>query len=104
MNNTLEWTPEEDGNYTITCDIMVRNDLVASKTVDYTVKDNSITMYYKGYSNPNIHYQVGSGSWTNVPGVAMTATNEVSGYTHKYTINLGNATYANVCFNDGNGN
>ena len=31
----------------------------------------------------------------------MTATNEVSGYTHKYTINLGNATYANVCFNNG---
>lgn len=104
MDNTLEWTPEEDGNYTITCDIMVRDDLVASKTVDYTVKDNSITIYYKGYSNPNIHYQVGSGSWTNVPGVAMTATNEVSGYTHKYTINLGNATYANVCFNNGNGN
>ena len=46
----------------------------------------------------------GNGNWTSVPGVAMTATNEVSGYTHKYTINLGTSTYANVCFNDGKGN
>ena len=46
---------------------------------------------------------MGSGSWTAVPGVAMTATGELSGYTHKYTINLGTATHANVCFNDGHG-
>ena len=104
MDKSLEWTPKEGGNYTITCEIKTRNGLIASKTVDYTVKDNNITIYYKGYSNPNIHYQIGGGSWTDVPGVAMTATNEMSGYTHKYTIDLGTASYANVCFNDGNGN
>ena len=61
-------------------------------------------IYYKGYSTPYIHYQVGSGSWTNAPGYAMTATSEKSGYTHKYTIELGSQSYANVCFNDGKGN
>lgn len=34
----------------------------------------------------------------------MTATTELSGYTHKYVIDLGSASYANVCFNDGYGN
>ena len=104
FDNSLEWTPEEGGNFTVKCDILCNNETVATKTVDYTVNANEITIYYKGYSNPNIHYQVGNGSWTAVPGIAMTATNEMSGYTHKYTIDLGNATYANVCFNDGKGN
>ena len=33
----------------------------------------------------------------------MTSTNEKTGYTHNYTIDLGTSTYANVCFNNGNG-
>ena len=79
--------------------------LTAEKTV--TVKDptaNTVTIYYKGYSTPYIHYQVGNGSWTSVPGVKMTETSEKAGYTHKVVIDLGSATYANVCFNDGKGN
>lgn len=66
--------------------------------------NNSVTVYYKGFSTPYIHYQTGSGNWTVIPGFAMANTTEISGYTHKYTINLGNADYTNVCFNDGNGN
>ena len=31
----------------------------------------------------------------------MTKTNEVSGYTHKYTIDLGTKEYINACFNNG---
>ena len=78
-----------------------------SKTVTVPVEGDDITkneavIYYKGYSNPYIHYQVAGGSWTPVPGVKMTATTEQSGYTHKYTIDLGTASYATVCFNDGN--
>ena len=65
---------------------------------------NTTTIYYKGFSNPKIHYQVGSGNWTSVPGVSMETQNELSGYTHKYTIDLGDSSYTNVCFNDGNGN
>lgn len=66
------------------------------------VPADTVTIYYKGYSNPYIHYQVEGGTWTAVPGAKMTATNEVDGYTHKYVIDLGTASKAFVCFNDGN--
>lgn len=72
--------------------------------VDKDEPDDEVTIYYKGYSTPYIHYQIGVGEWTDVPGFEMTKTNEVNGYTHKYTIHLNDATYANVCFNDSNGN
>ncbi len=81
---------------------------VVSETKTFTVSpkmsDNTVTIYYSGYSNPNIHYQVGTGSWTAAPGYAMTKCTEVSGYDYKYVIDLGTSTYANVCFNDGKGN
>ena len=98
------WTPSQAETYTITGILTYNGSTYTSSSITYTVSEapaNNVTIYYKGYSNPNIH---GSGSWTAVPGIAMTATNELSGYTHKYTIDLGNASYANVCFNDGNGN
>lgn len=72
--------------------------------VDKDEPDDEVTIYYKGYSTPYIHYQIGVGEWTDVPGFEMTKTNEINGYTHKYTIHLNDATYANVCFNDSNGN
>ncbi len=108
--DTAEWTPSEAGTYTITGYIYNDGDTryhIISASKEFTVTDtpaNSVVIYYKGYSTPNIHYQVEGGSWTAVPGVAMTATNEVEGYTHKYTIDLGSASYANVCFNDGHNN
>ena len=74
--------------------------------MEYTVSppSNRITIYYKGYSTPYIHYQIGEGSWTNVPGIAMEESAAMPGYTHQYTIELGDAAYANVCFNDGHNN
>lgn len=65
---------------------------------------NQTTIYYAGYTNPYIHYKIGAGAWTSVPGVAMAASTEQDGYTHKITIDLGTATALTVCFNDGNGN
>ncbi len=105
-DNSLSFTPNEVGRYSIKCEIVYDSKIIASKTINYTVRDNTdkITIYYNGYTNPYIHYQTGTGSWTSAPGYAMTKTDEVSGYTHKYVINLGNASYANVCFNDGRGN
>ena len=67
-------------------------------------KDNYTTIYYSGYSNPNIHYQIGNGEWTSVPGVKMEVSNEVPGYPYKAKINLGEETILTACFNDGNGN
>jgi len=106
-NLTASWTPQEAGNYTAELYVEDSYGQTASKTLSFTVtenKPNSLTIYYKGYTDPNIHYQVGNGAWTDVPGVKMAQTNEVSGYTHKYTIDLEGAEFANVCFNDGNGN
>ncbi len=109
-DNTASWTPDKTGTYTVIANLRYNGTVIVTKTQSFTVEKgadvtvNSLTIYYKGYSRPYIHYQVGSGAWTAVPGKAMTATGEKSGYTHKYTINLGTAGYANVCFNDGNNN
>ena len=105
-DRTANWTPKEAGKYTMLLQIKHNGKYIAGRSIEVTVdkaSENVVTIYYKGYSTPYIHYQVGNGNWTAVPGVAMTATNEKSGYTHKYTINLGTSTYANVCFNNGNG-
>ena len=105
-DRTANWTPKEAGKYTMLLQIKHNGKYIAGRSIEVTVdkaSENVITIYYKGYSTPYIHYQVGNGNWTAAPGVAMTATNEKSGYTHKYTINLGTSTYANVCFNNGNG-
>ena len=107
-DKTANWTPTEEGTYKINLTVKHSGVVLATYTKTFTVEKNDnaneVTIYYKGYDNPYIHYQVGNGAWTIAPGYAMTATNEMSGYTHKYTIDLGNASYANVCFNNGNGN
>ena len=108
-NTSVDWTPTEAGNYTITCNMGDMSGQSATKTVNYVVNkkdttDNLVVIYYVGYYSPYIHYQVENGSWTNAPGYKMTATDEKDGYSHKYVINLGDKNYANVCFNDGNGN
>lgn len=65
--------------------------------------DNTITIYYKtSWTTANIHYKIGSGSWTTVPGVSMD-TSSYSGYKVK-TIDLGTETSLTACFNDGNNN
>lgn len=73
------------------------------KFTDVNAK-NIVTIYYKGYSNPNIHYMIGNGQWTSLPGVPMIPTSEKVGYTHKIIVDLGDADNLTACFNDNNGN
>lgn len=62
---------------------------------------NQLTVYYKSsWTNSYIHYQAGNGTWTDAPGVKM--TNAGNGYAQA-TIDLGNATTATACFNNGSG-
>lgn len=62
---------------------------------------SSITLYYQtSWSNPNIHYKIGNGSWTTVPGVPM-STASYNGYK---TITIEQASSLTFCLNDGNGN
>ena len=66
--------------------------------------NNTTTIYYSGYNNPNIHYQIGNGSWTSVPGVKMEASSDKEGYPYKAVIDLREENTLTACFNDGNGN
>ncbi|MBQ3601177.1 MAG: hypothetical protein II992_08280 [Lachnospiraceae bacterium] len=69
-----------------------------------TTDGNTLTLYYNTeWTNAYVHYKVGNGNWTAVPGVAMESTNEQAGYKYKKVIDLGTATTATVCFNNGSG-
>lgn len=62
---------------------------------------SSITLYYQtSWSNPNIHYKIGNGSWTTVPGVPMSSAS----YNGYKTITIEQASSLTFCLNDGNGN
>ncbi|MCX5317651.1 alpha-amylase family glycosyl hydrolase [Streptomyces sp. NBC_00154] len=68
------------------------------------VAANTATVYYKppsGWSTANIHYSIGSGPWTDVPGVAMNEA-ACTGWAKK-TIDLGSATGLKAAFNNGSG-
>lgn len=105
---SIDWTPTEAGTYEITYNMSDLYGQTATKSINYVVNKktttNNVTVYYAGYDNPNIHYQIGNGAWTTVPGVAMAKTTEQTGYTHKYNIDLGTQTALTFCFNDGNNN
>ena len=108
-DNTAAWVPKTEGKYTVSAEMLYNGDVISSMTRDYTVEkadivNHQVTIYYKGYNTPYIHYRAGAGTWTTAPGKAMIKTSEVAGYTHMYTIDLGSETYAEVCFNDGNNN
>ena len=101
---TATWTPTEAGTYTLTAIFRSFNGVSTSTSIQYVVKNsNTVTVYYNNssWSNANIHYCVNNGSWTNVPGVAMTSSNR-GGYKWMYTIDLGTQSGAQVCFNNGN--
>ena len=106
-DKTATWTPTEAGTYTITYRYSTYLGNTLEKSIEYVIQDvalNQTTIYYSGYTTPYIHYKIGDGSWTAVPGVPMTATTEQTGYTHKMTIDMGDASSLTACFNDGNGN
>ncbi|MCR5608724.1 MAG: hypothetical protein K6G26_06640, partial [Lachnospiraceae bacterium] len=99
------WTPDKAGKYNIMVEFFAGNES-AGYSLDYEVVENvaknTVTIYYKGFSTPYIHYAINN-AWTNAPGIAMTATSEMEGYTHKAVIELPeNETKLVACFNDGN--
>lgn len=63
---------------------------------------NEVTVYYKkGFTTPYIHYRPAGGTWTTVPGKPMPDA-EIAGYA-KMTINIGDASQLEACFNNGSG-
>ncbi len=91
-------TPTYNPQPTQTAQPTVQPTQTAQPTVN--PNGNKVTIYYKtSNSKAYIHYQVGNGSWTSVPGKQMTMN---SGY-GVYTVDLGSATKLTACFNNGNG-
>lgn len=68
-----------------------------------TAKNIAYVYYNTSWSQPYVHFKVGNGNWTTVPGVQMTANNNAEGYQWVYAIDLGTSDYATICFNNGNG-
>ena len=105
-NNTGKFTPDYPQMTTIYAEVVDSTGNKVKYTQKFDVKDNTsnqTTIYYKGYDNPYIHYQIGNGAWTNAPGVKMEKTSEKPGYDYKITIDLGDADNLIACFNNGNG-
>ena len=107
-NNTLIWTPEKTGTYQLyykVADEGGESTVVGYRTITVMERpdiENKTVIYYSGFENPYIHYQIGTGSWTAVPGVPMEKTSELEGYAYKIEIDLGDADKLTACFNDGN--
>ena len=103
------WTPDMDGTYKIFVDITdagktYRKCICSEYKVEKETDESATTIYYKGYTNPKIHYQVGNGSWTSDNGVYMTPCTDVDGFDYAITIDLNGASGITACFNDGYGN
>ncbi|MBQ3928764.1 MAG: hypothetical protein II711_01560, partial [Clostridia bacterium] len=74
------------------------------ETVAIECQSEGAMVYYRGYNNPVIRYQVeGSSDWVNVSGEKMVYDLTQYGYDHFYLINLGMAESALVDFGDGKG-
>ena len=105
-NNTASYTPDYPKNTTLYAEVVDKTGKKVTAQQSFDVKEvtsNEITVYYNGYDTPYMHYKIGNGSWTNVPGIKMEATNEKPGYTHKLTIDLGDSKDLTACFNNGHG-
>ena len=81
----------------------VASESTSDPVIEEENKKNVIIYYSNSnFKDANIHYRVGNGTWTGVPGVQMCTDGSQDGYTWKYIINLGNESQLTTCFNNGN--
>ena len=102
LDNGETWLPSEEGQSIASGDY--KTDSAGKFVSGKPVWDNIVTIYYNcknGYSTPYIHWRPAGGTWTTAPGVMMSDC-EYDGY-KKAILNIGNATEAEVCFNNGSG-
>lgn len=102
-NGNNAWDSKNGSNYSVAAGVYgIKNGV--QNNLGEVVTDKVVTVYYNtGWNQPYILYCLEKGSWINNPGIAMTATSEKAGYTHKAVINLGDSTYLKACFNNGAG-
>lgn len=96
--------PSTAYSYTIRAKDAAGNQSAASPATSVTTAfGNVATVYYRtpsGWTTVNLHFSPNGGTWTTVPGVAMSVA--CSGW-HRYTANLGGATGLAATFNNGSG-
>ena len=99
-DNGVTWLPSNLGQTIGSGDY--QNDSTGSLIPGKPSWNNGVIVYYKkGYTTPYIHWRPAGGTWTAAPGVKMSDC-EYTGYA-KAMLNIGNATSAEVCFNNGSG-
>lgn len=106
LANSVSWTPDKTGTYEIVAYAKEAEGDYIKTTKIITVEEKSenvVTIYYKGYDNPYIHYKIGNKTWTTLPGIKMTPCTEVEGYKYKIQIDLGDSNNLTACFNNGSG-
>lgn len=105
---TITLSPTISGSPTITLSpTITQTTLTATPTITVTPTEKNEVVLYYGNDNWNsayIHYKIGNGNWTQVPGIAMEKDDTYYSYQWKYVIDLGREMEAEVCFSDGNGN
>lgn len=102
-NGKNVWDSRNGSNYSVQAGVYgIKNGV--QNNLREVVTDKVLTVYYNtGWNQPYILYCLEKGSWITNPGIAMTATSEKAGYTHKAVIELGDSTYLKACFNNGAG-
>lgn len=96
-------TPSTSYSYTVAARDAAGNTSVLSPARALTTAAGNVaTVYYKlgSWTSANMHYSPTNGSWTAVPGTAMSAA--CSGWT-RLTVNLGSASGLTAAFNNGSG-
>ncbi len=106
--DNMIWEPERAGSYVVNCTLSTVLHGSCQYSFDFEVTDgnntdNEVTIYYKGFENPNIHYTVDGSNWTDVPGVKMDSC-DFNGYKYVANVKLNGSDNLTCCFNDGNGN
>ncbi len=88
-----------------TYEMVVRTNSYKEDSAITSENAKNVTIYYSNssYKDANIHYRVGSGTWTTAPGVQMCVDDSQDGYTWKFVVNLGTSSTLTACFNNGNG-
>lgn len=99
-NGANNWDSIYEKNYHVSSGEYVIHNSKTEK-VD-TSAYNKITITYRGFKNPYIHYCIGNTSWTSGNGISMKKSDTLEGY-YEYTIDCGIFDYAYVTFNDGKG-
>ncbi|MCR6108383.1 alpha-amylase [Salipaludibacillus agaradhaerens] len=98
-NGSGQWDNNQGQDYHITSGVFTLED-GQIREGDPESPATVTLYYYTNWSNPHIHYAIGSGNWTTLPGKALTASSNFPDY-YEVTIPLEDANSLTAAFNNG---